>query len=128
MDDFSEILNDEDTGGVACMITSPAGVSLPFNAMHSDIHQPIDLGTGEVVTGRQVHVTVIIGELMAAGFWGNADSDDNVHGVVDTNRKPWVVTIVNANGITGAFKVVETHPSESLGRVTLILECYVALK
>lgn len=124
--DLSEILNDEDTGGVACTITGPAGDSLPFNVQSADIHMAIDVGTGEIITGRQAHVTVIASELVTAGWWNNADSSNDIHAESDTDKKPWLVTVYT-NGKPGTFKVIKTLPS-GLGRITLRLEAYAQLE
>lgn len=119
--DLSEIMNDEGTGGVPCTITSPVGVSVDFKALHSDIHMAIDPGTGEVVTGRQAHVSVLSSELRLSGFGG-------IRAIHESDAKPWLVTVSNSDGIEAVFKVIETVPSGSMGLVTLRLGAYEPLE
>lgn len=119
--DLIEIMNDPDTGGVPITISNPAGDSLPFNAFESDIHMAIDAGTGEFVTGRQVHVSVLISALIAVGY-------DSIHGVADTSTKPWAVRYLDVNNRVGNFKVIETNPDNSRGLMPIKLECYEPLE
>ena len=119
--DIVEIMNDTDTGGVPITITSPAGESLPFNALESDIFLSIDPGTQEMITGRQVHASVLIAELIATGF-------SDIRGEEDSAKKPWVVQTTDGFGRAWTFKVVETRQVNSRGLMPLILECYEPLE
>lgn len=112
-----EIFNDSDAGGVPCTITSPTGTSEPFNALHSDIHLSFDPGTGQYISGRQVHMSLILSELASAGFGG-------ICAIADKDSKPWLVTVTDILDNELTLRVVSTHPSYSLGNVSLTLELY----
>lgn len=116
-EDLKEILNDGDTGGVDCVITSPAGLTASFKVSHNDVHVAFDPGTGEMVTGRQASVAVITSELIAEGF-------DSIEGVADSSSAPWLATVSDVEGRSGVFKVAATHPDATLGLTVLILEFY----
>lgn len=98
-------------------LTNPAGVSGTFYCMSNDIHMAIDPLTGEVVTGRQSTVAVLISDLIDAGM-------EDVRGIPDSNSKPWTVTVADINDRSNIFKVVETLPDRSAGLMPLILERY----
>lgn len=118
--DLREIMNDTVTGGVGCTITSPAGATATFKTFFNDIHQSIDPGTGEIITGRQSSVAVLINELIDAGF-------DDIRGVVDSDSKPWLVTIADALGREATHKVAESYPDASIGLTVLLLEFWEPL-
>lgn len=84
---------------------------------HTDIHQTIDPGTGEVVTGRQASVAVLTNELVDAGF-------EDIHGVADADSAPWLVMVPDVLGRPGVFKVAETYPDAAMGLIILVLENY----
>ena len=115
--DAIEIIQDTVTGGDEIIITSPAGVSEDFLALTNDIHFSIDPETGETVTGRQCSVTVLSSDLVTAGF-------SEIKGIHDTNSRPWVVQMTDINGVTATFKVVESHPDNTMGLMVLILGEY----
>jgi hypothetical protein len=115
--DLIGIIHDEDTGGDLITITSPDGSQEDFRALSNDIHLSIDPGTGDVVTGRQASVTVLISDLIASGF-------QDIRGIPDSNSRPWVVTAVDANDVSTNFKVIESHPDRGMGSMTLFLETY----
>lgn len=114
--DVIEIIHDTETGGDEITITSPAGVSETFNALANDIHFAIDPETGMTVTGRQCSATVLSSDLSDAGF-------SSIKGVPDSSR-PWVVTMTDINGVSSTFKVVESHPDNTMGLMILILSEY----
>jgi hypothetical protein len=114
--DLIEIFSDPENVDT-CTITSPAGAFENFRVLSNDIHLSIDPGTGETVTGRQCSMAVLISELMAAGF-------DEIHGVAESDSKPWVVDAIDVNGIPDKFKVMETYPDRGAGLIILILELY----
>jgi hypothetical protein len=115
--DLIEIMNDEETGGDLCTITSPAGNFHTFRVFGNDIHLAIDPGTGQYVTGRQSSISVLISDLLAVGF-------DGIRCIADENSRPWVVDTVDVNGIPGKFKVSESNPDNGSGLNTLFLERY----
>jgi hypothetical protein len=117
LDDLSEIMNDPESGGVPCTITSPSGEIETFNGFHGDIAEAIDPTTGLFISSRQVHVSVIISELIAAGF-------GDIRGEENEDATPWLVTVVDGNGREATFKVAETKPSNSMGLMPLTLELY----
>ena len=115
--DLQDIMHDTDTGGNLCTITSPAGASETFRCFSNDIHLSIDPGTGDVITGRQSTATVLIEDLIEAGF-------EVIRGIADQNSRPWVMILTDANGISHTFKVTESHPDRGFGLMTLFLELY----
>lgn len=115
--DLREIMHDTDSGGIECSITSPSGASETFMVFHSDIHEMVDPGTGAVFSGRRVRVSLVISDLIAAGFGG-------IRGVEQSDATPWIVTVSDANGVIGTFKVAKTLPSNSLGMMPIELEVY----
>ena len=115
--DLIEIVNDDETGGVDGVITSPAGETEDFKLLSSDIHQAIDPGTGEIVTGRMVSAAVLTSELLTAGF-------DDIRGVVNSTSRPWLVTFDDVLGRSYTLKVAESYPDNSAGLTPLMLEAY----
>lgn len=115
--DLKEIINDPDTGGIDCVLTSPAGSTASFKVLFSDIYQSIDPGTGEIVTGRQSHISVLTNELITAGF-------DDIRGISDTDSRPWLATVTDALGRSSTHKVFDSYPDSTIGLTVLMLEFY----
>lgn len=115
--DLREILNADETGGVQCTITSPLGAQAQFKVFFNDIHQTIDPGTGEVITGRLSSIAVLTNELIDESF-------DGIRGIAAASSRPWLVTITDALGRSMTHKVAETYPDASLGLTVLLLELY----
>lgn len=113
--DFIDIMKDDMGAVVVCTITKPDGSELEFDCRHSDTHMDINAGTDEVVTGRQVSVSVLISELIDAGY-------EDVRGIARSDEKPWKVTVPNVLGVSGTYKVIESYPDGSLGNMVLFLE------
>lgn len=118
--DMREIMNDAVTGGVDCTLTNPSGSTASFKVFFNDIHQAIDPGTGEIITGRQSSIAVLTNELITAGF-------DGIEGVVDSDAKPWLATIADANGRSSTHKIAESYPDASIGLTVLLLEFWEPL-
>lgn len=113
------IFNDSKTGGDDCTITTPAGVvSDPFKVIGSDIHKFIDPDTGMMVSGRKVHVTLLLEELRDAGL-------DGIEAVADPSARPWLFTVANAAGEEETFKVSETNPDDTGGMINIFGEAYI---
>ena len=115
--DLQEIMNADETGGVACTITDPSGATADFKVFFNDIHQAIDPGTGEIVTGRFSTIAVLTNELIDEGF-------DGIRGIADSSSRPWLVTITDALSRSVTHKVAETYPDASIGLTVLFLELY----
>lgn len=115
--DLQEILNADETGGVACTITDPSGAQAQFKVFFNDIHQAIDPDTGEVVTGRLSSIAVLTNELIDEGF-------DGIHGIAKASSRPWLATITDALGRSMTHKIAETFPDASIGLTLLVLEAY----
>ena len=115
--DLKEIVNDPETGGDECTITSPAGGQETFSVLNNDIELSIDPDTGQMVTGRQATIAVLINELVTAGF-------DKIRGIADSSGKPWLVDIGDVKGVAGKFKVIQNIPDSTIGLMVLILESY----
>jgi hypothetical protein len=115
--DLIEILHDSDTGGDDIFITSPAGYSVSFKAFTNDIFQSLDPGTGQVISGRVCTVSVLISDLIQAGF-------SEIKSVFDSNAKPWVIETEDTNGRSYKFKVSECQPDNGAGMMVIFLESY----
>ena len=115
--DLKEIMNDSETGGIDCTLTSPSGSTASFKVLFNDIYQSIDPGTGEIVTGRQSHISVLTDELITEGF-------DDIRGISDTDSRPWLATITDALGRSSTHKVSESYPDATIGLTVLMLEFY----
>lgn len=115
--DLKEIVNDPETGGDQCTITAPDESQATFNVLNNDIHLSIDPNTGQMVTGRQATIAVLINELLDEGF-------EKISGIADKTSRPWVVEIDDVNGISGKFKVIEAVPDSTIGLEVLSLEVY----
>lgn len=115
--DLQEIMNADETGGVTCTLTDPDSNTAEFKVFFNDIHQTIDPGTGEIVTGRLSSIAVLTNELIAEGF-------DGIRGIADSSSRPWLVTTTDALGRSVTHKVAETYPDASIGLTVLLLELY----
>ena len=114
----AELIMKEATGFVwPCTVTSPAGVPVIFSSRTTDIHQTIDAGTGEIITGRIATCTLLIKDLIASSF-------QTISGVAETTSKPWVIEFDDVGGRSYKFKVSETFPDNTLGLMVCTLEVY----
>ena len=113
----AELINAVTEEGEPLTITSPSEEVVEFIGFNSDIHQAIDVGTGEIVTGRQVSVGVLLSDLVGASF-------EDIKGIPDGAGRPWLFTLSDAVGRSYTLKVVETRPDASMGMVLLFGEGY----
>lgn len=113
--DWQEIMNDDIGATWPCTVTSPAGLTEDFMCRHSDIHQQVDLSTNEVVSGRQLVVSISLLDLDEAGMTA-------IKSVEDNTKKPWKIDVKDITGKSGVYKVVESNPDASLGNMLLFLE------
>lgn len=101
--------------GEPVTVRSPIGDEKSLKGIIKDVHQYMDPGTGTLVSGRQVSVTLSIGALKEEGFeipWGEADP----------KKPPWIVSFTNSAGETPTFKVKSTKPDRTLDVVVCELE------
>ena len=103
-----------------CEITliSPAGQEAELVGLSSDVHAAIDPSTGQVVSGRKVHVSLVLADIAAAGL-------EQPKNVAAKNAKPWLVRFNDLRGTQHTFKVAESLPDRALGNIILLLEHYV---
>lgn len=113
--DYRDIINSDIGASLDCTITPPDGVSEPFTCRMSDTAQTIEPGTNQVISGRQVVISVCLSDLVDVGF-------ESIRGIAKETEKPWIVEFDNAIGDSGKFKVSESAPDRSLAMVTLNLE------
>lgn len=115
--DVGHILRDSVGGaGQALTLISPEGVETPLTGFTGDISRAFDPGTGMVVKGRTVHVTIPIADLPAG---------DRLEGETNDSRKAWRVKFTSVTtGVESYFKVYETDPDDSLGCINLMLEVW----
>lgn len=100
-----------------CVITSPGLSSVSFSCRSNDIHITVDAGTGEIVTGRQASIAILISDLVDAGF-------TEIGSIAESTSKPWAVAFDDINGRSYNFKVAETFPDYTIGIMICILEVY----
>lgn len=106
-----------DTAGFAwpVTLTSPLGVVSSLLGLTTDVGQTIDPETGQAVAGQRASFAVARSALPALP-----------EAVAEDNRKPWVATFADSQGVSASWKVVEVLPDAALGVVVLILEKYAA--
>ena len=113
--DWQEIMNSEIGALVPCTVTNPEGTAKPFSCRHQDVHQQVDPGTEELISARQVSISICLLDLADVGFEG-------IRGVAKKTEKPWKVDVADITGKDGTFKVAESNPDASLGNMLLYLE------
>ena len=116
-EDMIRIMKDESGFRWPCTLTSPDLLSASFFVRCTDIHQSIDPGTGEVITGRQASISFAYDDLIKENM-------EAIRGIEDSNLKPWVVEFKNVNGVSGNYKISESYPDNTLGLVVCMLEAY----
>ena len=114
--DLYRILTDQAGFRVDLQLTDPAGQSATLGGFSNDISQAIDPDTGQMVSGRFVHVTIALRDL---------DAQDLPRGRSRRTDPAWLVSFDNPAGIgTVNGAVIESHPDRSLGYIVLVLEVY----
>lgn len=113
--DNRAILEDTAGFGWPIKVTNPAGAAANLVGSSSDVWLAVDVGTGQVVSGRSAQVTISIAALAAAGLAIPV-------GVSDPKANPWLVEFTDTAGATYRFKVSEARPDRTLGCVLLALE------
>jgi len=113
--DLANIIHDENSGGKTCRIISPSGDYEDFMVMSNDIHLVLDPITGNLISGRQSSIAVLISDLYTAGF-------ASICNVPDDDQQPWIVKLTNSRGVENTFKVSSSNPDNGIGLNTLFLE------
>lgn len=117
--DLTSILNDSVSGfGWSITMTSPDGLVGDLTGMSTDIGVSVDPDTGQIVSGRTASVSIMIADIMAAGF------DSEPVGIVDQSIKPWIVVFDDIGGLSFRFKVARDIPDRAAGIIVLMLELY----
>lgn len=115
--DLRGILEDSTDGfGWPATLMDPEGKMAAVTGTYRDIHQALDVETGQFVTGRQASLVVPQKAIDEAGF-------GRPKGIADGAKVPWLVALTDLQGIGRTFKVAESRPDE-LGCIVLILEAY----
>jgi hypothetical protein len=115
--DLKAIMNDSSGGCDPCTVTAPDDTSDSFQVWSNDISLSIDPGTGVAVAGRQSSVSLLISELIEAGF-------DDITGETSPSSKPWRITYDDVNGRTVTWRVIESIPDHGSGLLVCMLELY----
>lgn len=115
--DNRAILEDTAGFGWPIKVTNPAGTFGNVVGFSNDVHQAVDPGTGQIVSGRLAHVTLNVATLAAAGLGIPA-------GISDTAGHPWVIEFADIAGASYKFKVAAAEPDRTLGCVLCRLEAY----
>lgn len=113
--DNRAILEDTAGFGWPIKVTNPAGTVRNLLGFSSDVWQAVDVGTGQIVSGRSAQVTISLAALAAAGLAIPV-------GVSDPTANPWVVEFTDTAGNIYKFKVSEGRPDRMLGCVLCTLE------
>lgn len=109
------ILNDPNGFRQAITLTSPAGVAATYFGFATDIAELLDPETGQAVSGRRASVSLSLLEVL--------DLPAVVH---ESDRRPWLVSFVDARGETNTWKVGDVRPDRRSGNLVLIVEGYRA--
>lgn len=114
--DAAAFLRDVDGGfGQAITVWDTFGVKLELRGFANRVGQQIDPGTGAMVSGDIVTVTLPIADLEAA-------KRGLPVGVSDGDGRPWRVAFADRGGVVTKFKVRETSPDKTLGLLVCFLE------
>ena len=113
--EWQEIMNSDMGATWPCVVTNPDGMIRHFVCRRQDIGQQIDPGTEQVVSGRQVSVSICLLDLAEVGF-------DGICGVEKETEKPWEISMCNIRGTEETFKVSETAPDDGLPNMLIYLE------
>lgn len=114
--DFKGIVEDAAGGfGWEVTITNPSGRSLAAVGLTSDVHMLIDPETGQAVSGRKAHVSLVLKTLLDAGLGTPSGKSDG---------EPWLVRFADIVGKSRTFKVTECMPDRAIGGVVCTLETY----
>lgn len=113
--DWRDIMNDDIGATWSCTVINQIGVERDFTCRQSDISQQIDPGTNQVMTGRQVEISICLSDLDEAGF-------GDIRAIERSTEKPWKVRMENIIGVENTFKVIETNPDSSIGNMVIRLE------
>lgn len=118
--DLVQIVEDRDHGfGFNIALKNPAGTSLPFVGLSSDIAVMINPETGQAVSGRHAHVALRLTTLRAAPIGFGFPT-----AVREETSKPWTVEFTSIDGVLHKFKVYDVNVDRALGLVILVLEKY----
>ena len=111
--DTAAILADTVCGvGETITLTAPDGSTGTLTGWSNDIGLFVDPDTGQAVSGRIASIAIPISAL-------TAESLAIPENIPDAGSRPW---LVETRGNT--FKVIETHPDQTLQVVTCTLEAY----
>lgn len=114
--DMGRIIDDDAGFKWLCTVTDPSGVVYPdIPCRSNDVHLVVDPGTQQVFIGRQVTIVFYKDDLIALGIGG-------IEGVIDEDKKPWVIDVLDIHGVNCTLKVVAKHPDASLGPLVLETE------
>jgi len=107
----------EDASGFAwpVTLTSPLGAVTALLGFTTDVAQTIDPDTGQAVAGQRASFTV-----------ARASLPSLPEGVAESNRKPWLATFADSEGVIATWKVSDVMPDAAAGVVVLILEKYAS--
>lgn len=114
--DLETILGDVDGFSSCIELRAPDNTAVEIRALVADVSQTIDPQTGMAVSGRVASVALPLAEL--------ADWPGLASGVVDTDKKPWVVRMPDVTGAVTVFRVREARPDRVLGVLVCLLEPY----
>lgn len=113
--DWQEIMNSDLGASVPCTVTRPDGSSQLFQCRYQDIHQQVDPGTEQLISARQVSISISLLDLADAGFEG-------IRGIESKTEKPWKVDVSDILDNAGTYKVSESNPDATLANMLIYLE------
>lgn len=117
--DAKNIVESTAEFGWPITVTNPSGITRALVGLSSDVHLTMHPETGEAISGRRAHVTLVISTLLAANL-------GEPRGESDAGKKPWLVRFNDVNGRTWQSKIAQAIPDYKIGLIVCTLEPYRA--
>lgn len=116
--DATRIIEDGTYGfGWSIILIDPSDLEAELTGVSNDIHELIDPDTGVSVSGRRASIALSISTLESANI-------ALPYNIPDESDKPYIVKFNDSAGVEHVFKVIESHPDQTLDIVTCLLEIY----
>ena len=117
--DLRSILEGDVEGfSLPITVTNPDGASAVLRGSAADIGSEIDPDTGQMVSGRTVHVSLSLAALAEAGL-------GQPRGIADEERKPWTVGFQLPSAAAPQNFVVERTMPDRLGIIVCFCKPYL---
>lgn len=117
--DYRDILGDLEAFSLALSFENPTATETAAIVGHGMTHYLKYDTDGQVVNGKNSHVTFAEKDLVDAGY-----TVRNAKGLVSLDKHK--VTFANSNGVSTKHIIIESFPDETLGIITCILGTYAS--